>query len=360
MTLDQSPATTKVGSTQFTSYKPLIHHRHDHEYNLGTGYLIMEFIEETDGQLLSKYWSTDADMQDLRSTFLTDLSRIMLTLSTIKFDNIGSLTFNDDGFLTLSNRPLHFRLHQLENRGVPRSIPKSKTYQDANSYFTDLIMYHENRLRYQRNAIQDRSDAEIQFAVQTAMRAILPQFSDENCNNGPFFFRLTDVHPNIVMVDKTGHITCLIDLEWAVVHPLEFIHPPVWLTNQKVDRLVGPVSKAYELALYEFLAIFEKEERTFTSAGNQDLFFTNILRRNWESGAFFYFQGLENPKTCCTLFLQHILPRLKPGIDRAQQSDLMKAWALSWGLDGQDVIRDRLEDRAAYMQELEELFVQRW
>lgn len=346
-------------STHFASYRPLLHHRHDHEYDLKTGYLIMEFIEEIDGQPLSRYWSTDPDKRDLRTTFLADLSRIMLSLSSVKFNDIGSLRFCDNGFLSLSNRPLHFRLQQLENRLVPSGIPRSRTYQDARAYFVDLMGCHEKRIRFQRNSIKDRADAEMHFAVQAAMRAVIPHFSRESSSHGPFFFHLTDVHPNNVMVDETGHIKCLIDLEWAVVHPLEFIHPPVWLTGQKVDQLEGSNLQEYEMFLHEFLDIFEKEESALTDPPKKVTLFTNTLRRCWDSGAFFYFQGMENPKTCCTLFLQHILPRLDAGIDSERQMSLMKAWSLLWSVGREEVIRDRLEDRAAYLRELQDLFLQR-
>lgn len=318
----------------------------------------MDFIEEANGKLLSRLWSSNEEKRELRLTFLADLARIMLTLSSVKFDAIGSVRFSDDGFLSLTNRPLHFRLQQLENKGVPLDIPRSRVYKDTAPYFSDLLACHAQRVRHQRNAITNRADAQSHFAVQCAMQALMPKFSRRDSSEGPFYFRLTDVHPNNVLVDDSGQIKCLIDLEWAVVHPLEFIHPPVWLTGRKVNELVGPDLDQYTLSLHEFLDVFNDTERAFGNAWDTRPLFTNALRRNWESKAFFYFQGLENPNTCGTLFFQHILPHLKINVHGERLSSFLEAWASLWGHDREAVTQDRLQDRASYMDELRERGIQ--
>ena len=60
--------------------------------------------------------------------FLRDLSNIILSLAQHPFPKIGSLIITNDGFLQLYNRPLTFRLQQLENKGIPTGIDRSNIY----------------------------------------------------------------------------------------------------------------------------------------------------------------------------------------------------------------------------------------
>src|SRR5580700_2489332 len=92
-----------------------IGHRCPH--TLGVGYLIMDYIEETDGKMLSESWEKLRHNQNRRTNLFRDLSRIILSLAQLPLPRIGSLTIDDRGILTLSNRPLTLRLHHLENEG---------------------------------------------------------------------------------------------------------------------------------------------------------------------------------------------------------------------------------------------------
>ncbi|KAF2804498.1 uncharacterized protein BDZ99DRAFT_397976, partial [Mytilinidion resinicola] len=85
-----------------------------------------------------------------------------------------SLTIDDRGFLLLSNRPLTFRLHQLENKGIPIDIRRPTTYAPVEAYFLDLLSCHDRRIQHQANSIRDQSDGETQLSVPAAMRALLP------------------------------------------------------------------------------------------------------------------------------------------------------------------------------------------
>ena len=100
--------------------------KNDLRTDLGFGYLLMDYIEE--GEMLSKAFDAQKNNNTLRSNLFTDLSRIYLSLGRIPQSRIGSFTINDQGKITLSNRPLTCRLHILENEKIPTNIDRKTTY----------------------------------------------------------------------------------------------------------------------------------------------------------------------------------------------------------------------------------------
>ena len=269
-------------------------------------YLIIDFIEDSQGTLLSKLWTTSAHEQRRRWNFFKDLSRVMLTLARIPFELIGSLTIDDAGYIQLKNRPLTFRLHQMENEGIPLAIKRDFTYSCTKHYFSDLLSCHESRIRHQNNSIIHLEDGETKLSCLAAIRALISHVINHNLENGPFVLTLTDIHPNNVFVDKDWNITCLIDLEWACVRPLEMILPPIWLTGKRVDEMPrGDILDAYNHLLKEFFICFEEEER---KAFNQkvSLLAMKSIRDCWHNGKIWYFHALDNPKVLVNLFFQHI------------------------------------------------------
>lgn len=165
------------------------HHR---QHLLEHGYLIIEHVER--GQMLSKTWGDHRQDQNKRRNLFRGLSQIMLSLSRHPLPRIGSWTIDDRGVLSLTNRPLTYHLHQLDNWGAPRLMPQHVTYSTADAYYLDLIACHGQQLRHQPNAFHSHSDGEMQLAALAAMRAILPRFADRQVRNGPFALALTDLH----------------------------------------------------------------------------------------------------------------------------------------------------------------------
>lgn len=317
----------------------------------------MDYIEDSEGKPLSKSWTDLPRDSKRRANFFADLSRIMLSLSRTPLPRIGSITINDDGVLLLSNRPLTFRLQQLENKGITLDMHRTTTYSTAEAYFIDLLSCHDSRIRHQPNSIRDQCDGETQLSVLAAMHALLPHFVTRASPSGPFAFTLTDIHPNNVFVDDDWHITCLIDLEWACVRPAEMILPPVWLTGRRVDQLPrGDHLDAYFLVLEEFFDAFAREELLFSKRHGDALVHSKTLRQGFEAGSFWYFHALDNPKVMGNLFFQHIEPMFSGVLNVFDGGGFGANLMAFWGRDAGDIIAAKLKDKEQYENQLRVLF----
>ncbi|KAI9743717.1 MAG: hypothetical protein M1818_003033 [Claussenomyces sp. TS43310] len=229
--------------------------------------------------MLSETWEDLRYDQNRRTTLFKEMAQIMLA--------IGSMTIDNSGVLSLSNRPLTLRLQQLENEGIPTNIKRDLTYSTTEAYLLDLLAYHDSRIRHQPNSIHNRSDGEAQMACLTLMRAILPSFLDRSLRHGPFVFTLTDLHQSNILVDDDWHIKCLIDLEWACSLPVEMQQPPSWLTGRGVDQLQeGEHLEAFSCAYKEFLDAFEQEEVLLSPQESSVPSRADIMRRGWKIGNF--------------------------------------------------------------------------
>lgn len=186
----------------------------DTEY-LDAGYLVVDYIEETHGKMLSKSWEEMRHDKQRRLNLFSDLSPIMLSLAQSPLPRIGSLTIDKHDVLCLINRPLTLRLQHLENEGIPTNIDRSLTYSTTNAYLLDLLLCHDSRIRDQPNSIREQFDGQAQLSTLTAMRALIPQFANRDLRHGPFVLTLTDLHQSNIFVDNEWHIKYLIDPEWA-------------------------------------------------------------------------------------------------------------------------------------------------
>jgi hypothetical protein len=114
--------------------------------DLGTSYLLLEYVE--DGNMLSDSYALHRHDATRRTDIFRDLAKIQLILSRKTFPRIGLLTINDDGTLSLTNRPLTLEICQLENENIPVDVPRTETYSTVDTYVHDLLWLHDNRLRY--------------------------------------------------------------------------------------------------------------------------------------------------------------------------------------------------------------------
>lgn len=99
-----------------------------------------------------------------------------------------------------------------------------------------------------------------------------------------------------------------VDFEWACSAPAEMFRPPYWLTGSPVDLLTGENVDSFTKAKDEFLRIFEKKEKLFPLTDDCS-YRTNIMKRGWTIGNFWYLHALESPRGLYNLFLDHIQPR---------------------------------------------------
>ncbi|KAH9212706.1 hypothetical protein DL95DRAFT_391203, partial [Leptodontidium sp. 2 PMI_412] len=305
------------------------------------GYLIMDYIESSDAEILSETWTNLGQRQDLRDNLFRDLSRIILSLSQLPLPCIGSWTIDEQGVLTLSNRPLIHQFQSLENEGIATNIARTLTYTAADVYYSDLLACHDNRIRDQLNSIVDEKDGRAQMANLFAMRGLLPHFTSRDLRYGPFVFNLTDLHGSNIFVDCNWHIKYIIDLDRAV------------------DELEGGDElQTFEKAYQDLTDIFEEEERKFSPTHGSATYRTDIMRRGWKIGNFWYFHALKSPKGLFNLFRQHVQPIFEPRRDDSTPhfDEFSRVVSPYWASDAREVVAAKLADKTKYEQKLRELF----
>lgn len=318
----------------------------------------MEYIEGSGLSLLSDHWASQDHQHDRqrRANFFRDLSRIILSLARFPFPRIGSLVLDHRGIVQLGNRPLNFRLQQLENKSVPTDIDRDTTYSSTETYFSSLLSCHDNRILHQANSILSQSDGKTQLAVLTAMRALLPHYATRRFRDGPFLFSLIDIHPNNVFVDADWRIKSLIDLEWACVRPVEMLLAPVWVTGKRVDQLPpGEHLDEYHVILQEFFDAFDREQSSFFPMQDTSPT-TDLMRKGFETGHFWFFHALDNPKVACNLFFQHILSIFASSISENNVAEFKECLAQLWKKDSKEIIEKKLRDRKLYERKLRNMF----
>ncbi|OAQ59631.1 aminoglycoside phosphotransferase [Pochonia chlamydosporia 170] len=319
-------------------------------YNLNVGHMVIDYIEPADAEMLSLTWETKRHDERARANLFRGLSRIMLALGKVPLQRIGSFTMDNQGVISLTNRPLRLQLHQLENEGIPTNISRSTTYTSIEPFLHDILACHDSRLRHQLNAANDEADCRAQMAVLSAFRTILPLFVRRDLRSGPFILTLTDMHASNIFVDTEWNIKYLIDLEWACSLPLEMLHPPSWLSDEPFERL----SPLFDEFRQEFIDIFMQEEAVFFSAlqhqrGPQ--VFTETMRQGWEAGNFFYFLALESVTGLYFIFQRRIRPRFDPS-----DHCLDEALSVYWGLNSEQFIASKVQQKQEYDEKLKQAF----
>ncbi|GAT26713.1 hypothetical protein RIB2604_02103950 [Aspergillus luchuensis] len=245
---------------------------------------------------------------------------------------------------------------QDENESVPTDMDRDLVYSTSDSYYMDLLSYHDSRLRHVPNSIRDKADGEAQLSSLTIMRALLPHFSCRKHRRGPFIMTLTDLHQSNLFVDSDWNIKSLIDLEWTCSRPVEMLHPPYWLTSRGVDQLYeGEHLDAFSEIHAEFMEVFDKEEQNRSQAGKKSLGLASIMRRGWATGSFWYFHALETPKGLYNIFLDHIQPRYSK-LDDAGMVEFERTVSPYWTPDIQTFLDGKLKEKEIYEGHLRDAF----
>lgn len=320
------------------------------------GYLLIEHVDE--GSMLSESWKDHRGDHGRRARLFRDLSRIMLSLAKVPLLRIGSWTVDDQGALSLTNRPLTFQLHQLENRQIPTHIPRDLTYTSVEPYYLDILACHDSRMRHQPNSIHHQADGEAQLAALTTMRALLPKFTSRRLRGDPFVLTLTDLHQSNILVDGDWHITRLIDLEWACVRPVEMLGPPWWLSSPSIgksalgiDEVVGEELDAYAQVRREFMDAFEAEELAQRRSGE----YTSIIQECWETGSFWYSQALDCPSALYAIFMFHIQTKFADLGNAAL--DEFSRWVMPyWDREAVGSLASKVRQQEGYSNQIWEAF----
>ncbi|KAJ5611764.1 hypothetical protein N7528_008869 [Penicillium herquei] len=243
------------------------------------------------------------DIPPLRLEFLyRKLAKVLLSLSTLTFDRIGSIKLDHDDGSTwkVSHRPLSYSMNEIVQLGtLPRSKVPSIIHHTASSYFESLAELHLTHLIHQRNdAIESEEDCRRKFVARYLFRKIVqdPQFRVNSQwlfhNKGPFPLWCDDFRPENVLINKEEDIAAVVDWEFTYTAPVGFVHaPPWWLLIEKPEYWPEGLDDwcmEYERRLERFLEVMvscEREEiRTGRLVESQRL--SCHMRDSWNSGDF--------------------------------------------------------------------------
>ncbi|KIA75690.1 hypothetical protein HK57_00505 [Aspergillus ustus] len=212
------------------------------DLGLGVPYLLIDYIDPSQGKMLSETWADKRDDRQLRTNLFHGLARIMLAVARTPVPKIGSFVLDSNGYLVLGNRPLTMGIQQLEN----------KIYQ---------LICHGTACNLQWTHILE--DGLYQTSALMVIKSVWSCFFRRDLCRGPFVFTLTDLNQSNIFVDEDWNIKCLVDLEWACSLPTEMVHPPYWLSNQAIDCIQ---LDNYEPLHTEFLDALADEERYLRGA----------------------------------------------------------------------------------------------
>ncbi|OBT60084.1 hypothetical protein VE03_10364 [Pseudogymnoascus sp. 23342-1-I1] len=316
-----------------------------------TPYMLLEYIDSDTGEMLSKTWDTQREDLACRRKLFQGMSRIILSLARIPQPRIGSFQFHDDCTVTLTNRPLTCTMAILENEGTPRITQKHDTYACTESFVSDMITFHDNRLLSNPNAVYDAGDCRAQMAQRTLLRALSHQYIKRARRNGPFLLQLTDVNPSNIFVDGECNFTCLIDLEWICALPAEMLAVPYWLTCRGIDEIEGQYLAEFNEIRQEFMHILEEEEQKGPAEHNISI--VGAMRDMWDSKGVWYWYCIASANGMLALLADHICPAFS--VDHLY-SDFEEVLSKFWCEDSEDVVQQKVVDNKEYNAELRQIF----
>lgn len=312
---------------------------------LGTGYILIEYIDRSRGQMLSETWEEGRHNVQLRTNLFHGLSRTLLALTRSPLPRIGSFVLDKNGYLRLNNRPLTLQIHQLENEQIPLDMPRNATHTSIDSYINDILSFHESRLRHQPNAVSHLEDGFYQTSALMVTRSIWSCYFRRDLRRGPFFLTLTDIHQSNIFVDDEWNIKYFIDLEWACSRPVEMIHPPYWLTNS--------ISlEDYQNIHTEFMEALAEEE--LEAMPGCTPFLTPILQQGWDRGTSWCSLALNSPTALFKIFYDYIQPRFTKS-----HNDDSTFWVITmpyWTFNAFQFIEKKVKDTSLYDLSLREAF----
>lgn len=325
--------------------------------HLKSGYIITEYIEPHQGEMLSAKWPSSELSH--RTTLFRGLANILLDLIRVPLPRIGSFTVSDTGEVTLSGRPLTAALASLEAEGVSSEISPTTTYTSTDTYINDLLHCHDTRLRDQPNAVECKLDAEGQMATVVVLKAIRSQFVDRKLQQGPFALQLTDIRGSNLFVDDHYNITAIVDLEWSCSLPVEMQQLPFWFSGHEGDDFLGDKAmeneQAYITACREFLAILD-EEQSRRHLARLPIDARSIISKAFEKKSHWYFAALCWPRTAYSLLVDHLQPMFAPShADTDGAAIFQNTVAPYYTTNASGFIDQKVRDKAEYDQELREL-----
>ncbi|KIH91177.1 hypothetical protein SPBR_01580 [Sporothrix brasiliensis 5110] len=283
------------------------------------------------------------------------ISQIILALARIPQPRIGAFCFNDDGTISLDNRPLTWDIVRSENEGAPRTMAVDKTYTDVGQYVLDTMTFHDERFLAAPHAAHNEADCKGQMAIRAFLRAVAPRFVDNSRRNGPFALFMADQNATNIMVDSNWNVTGIFDLEWIVSAPIDMPHTPRWLTWEQIDCIAGEGYGEYDRMRGAFMEVFKEEERHADTSALEAAHggtLSSILDASWVSKQVWFYRALLSSHAIDLLTERQLVPLHYPG------EFPVPAVFSTWCTNPEETVAGKLADRRAYEERILKLFAQ--
>lgn len=294
------------------------------------------------------------------------VSRVILALARVPQPRIGAFRFNDDGTISLDNRPVTADMFVLENARAPRTMGVDTTYTNANEYVSDLQTFQEQKFLAAPNAAVEEEDAKYQMGIMSFLRAVTHHFvgGSSRWRNGPFALYMSDANASNFMVDEDWNVTGMYDLEWMFSAPADMPRVPSWLTWSSVDRISKPASDeyaAYDETRAVFAGVFAEEERLADTAVLEDALggttLSAVMEESWASKTFWFYSSLLSITGMTHVASHQILPMFaraweEKGEPSAPFADLAKLWSTR----AADVVAKKVDDHTKHLVNVAALF----
>ncbi|QKX62131.1 uncharacterized protein TRUGW13939_09288 [Talaromyces rugulosus] len=235
----------------------VLHYGMTEESLAGLGpFIVMEYIENdadmgdalnTPSLSVEERCVLDPDIDEdrLRSVY-SDMADILLQFSRKSFDQIGSITNNEEGDFddewVASHRPLTINMNELvQLADFPAHLLPQTTFKTASAYFLALAEMNMTHLSIQRNdAIDSAEDCRRKYIARCLFRKLARENRLCSYDNGPFKLVCDDFRPtNVLANSEYGYkVVGAIDWEFAYTAPAEFAYsPPAWLLlEQEIEK----------------------------------------------------------------------------------------------------------------------------
>ncbi|KAF4448254.1 Aminoglycoside phosphotransferase [Fusarium austroafricanum] len=320
---------------------------HPSRHHLPTAYMLLEHIGPDVGQMLSNTWPDQSNDLGRKKRLFRGIARAMLSLARVPQPRIGSFQFHDDCCIRLTNRPLTCSMMIFENDGTPRAIQNTETYSCTESFASDMISYHDNRLLSQPNI--DAEDCREGMAMTTLLRALSYKYVKEGFRNGPFALQFTDLHASNIFVDEDWNVTCLLDLEWISALPMEMLAVPYWVSGGGIDEIAKERLEEFNQARQQFMRIFEEEE---TIAANTSITLSKVMEDTWNSKAFWFWHCLTSVNAMSWLVRDQICTQFGTSWSLKMGTMLSDFWCEG----SQKIVSKKMDEFEVYEKELKDVF----
>lgn len=258
--------------------------------------------------------------ESLLSDLFLKTARLLLELSRLSFDRIGSLseTISATGssIFSIKGRPLSKNMNDmLQLANIPESIlpAREKTYSDANEWYVALAEMHISQLIFQHNdLVTTEDDCRNKYVSRQLFRRLAKDnklssfgFADDAwsaqskswgsplspapSNLDSFRLWADDFRPGNILVDGSDEIVAAIDWELAYAGPTQFILDCPWWLLLEVPESWKPDlddwTKVYDKRLETWLEAMDKAEKEI-DVEMLPFVLSRHMRESWETGRF--------------------------------------------------------------------------